>query len=161
MLVHFEKIEELSTGVTQFYTIRLGNNELTEFELFDEKEFPNHQEELEIAYNVIAQMQDREARKIFFKDESGAHALPRVPEEIMDNNKYDFGLRLYCIFLTPELVILSNGDIKTNINPLECPNVSVHFKRIRKIASILDKALINGEINYNNENPFEDFEIEI
>lgn len=161
MRVHFEKIDEISNGVTQFYTIRIGNSELTEFELFDEKEFPNHQEEIEITYNVISQMQDREARRIFFKEESGANALPRVSEEIMNNNKADFGLRLYCIFLTPELVILSNGDIKTRINPLECPNVAVHFKRIKKIASILDKAVISGEINYNNENPFEDFEIEI
>ena len=143
--IHFDKIQELSVGVTQFYTFRVGESKLTEFELFDAKEFPNHEKELELTYNVIFQMQAREARVIFFKDESGAHALPRVTKNIIENNKIDYGLRLYCIFLTPTLVILGNGDIKKQINPLDCSNVAIHFKRIRSIARALDKALLNED----------------
>lgn len=159
--IHFEKIRELSEGVTQFYTFKIGENELTEFELFDAKEFPDHINELEITYNVIAQMQDREARIIFFKDESGAHALPRVSQDIIENNKVDYGLRLYCIFLTPTLVILGNGDIKKYINPLDCSNVAIHFKRIRSIARALDKALLNKDVNFDSNNPFEDLHLDI
>ena len=161
MLVRFDKIKEISDGVTQFYTIRLGNNELTEFELFDAKEFPDHAEELEITYNVINEMRNREARLRFFKDESGAHALPRVSQEIMDANKGDYGIRLYCIYVRPELVILSNGDIKTSQHPEDCPQVKDHFRRIRRIAALLDKAITNKEIYLDETDPYNDFQLEI
>ena len=159
--IQFVKIKELSEGVTQFYTFRIGESELTEFELFDAKEFPDHYKELEITYNLIDQMQYREARGMFFKDESGAHALPRVTQDIKEINKVDYGLRLYCIFLTPTLVILGNGDIKTKINPNDCANVAIHFKRIRSIARALDKALLIEDVNYGRKNPFENLTLDI
>ncbi len=161
MLVRFEKIDDLSNGVVQFYTVRLGNNLLSEFELFDEKEFPNHENEVILTYNVIMEMGKRGAQKIYFKHEHAANALPRVSQEIMEANKDDFGLRLYCIHLTRTLVVLLNGDIKTAINPENCKNVKAHFLQAKKIAVHLDKALANGEISYLTEDSLTDFEIEI
>ena len=161
MRVRFEKISELSENLIQFYTVRLGNNELTEFELFDEKVFPNHTHEVELAYNVILEIQRRGAYQHQFKPEHAANALPRVSQQDMDDNKDDFGLRLYCILLTRELVVLLNGGIKTKRNPEDCENVKDHFLRAKKIAVRLDKDFKNNEINYSDENPFEDYEIDI
>lgn len=79
----------------------------------------------------------------------------------MDANKADFGLRLYCIHLNRELVVLLNGGIKTANNPLDCANVKEHFLRAKKIAVAVDKAIRNRDVNLKDESPFEDFEIDI
>lgn len=162
MTVTFVKIDDLSTGFVDFYTIRLGNNQLTEFELFDEKDFPDHEEEIQIIYNVIEAMKTIGARIRYFKTNEGpADALPRVSEEIMDANTVDFGIRLYCVRLTDKLVILVNGDIKTKIDPSLCDNVSSHFRRTFKIASKLDRLLKEGEINFQEPGCLDNLEIDI
>jgi hypothetical protein len=164
LIVTFEVIEDLSHGNVQFYTARFGQKELAEFQLFDEKDFPKeeHQRELEIIYGVINEIINRgAAKKFFFKDERGANALPKVPQELMDANKKDYGIRLYCIRLTDELVILLNGDVKTHLDPQQCPNVKNHFSDAVNLARKLDRAIANREINVQQSNPFEDFETEI
>ena len=161
MKVIFEKIEEISDREVEYYSVRLGEKPITEFELFDAKDFPRHDEELQIIYNVIDQMRWRGARQFFFKQEVPANALPRVNQEIIDANNEDFGLRLYCIRLTDNLVVLLNGDIKTKINPVDCPNVRLHFRNALKIAQKLDKALLDKEVNYLETDCLLDFEIEI
>ena len=162
MTVTFEKIDELSADLVDFYTVRLGDNELTEIELFDEKDFPKHQEEIQIIYNVIEAMKTKGARLHYFKTNEGpADALPRVSQEIMDANKDDYGIRLYCVRLTDNLVILVNGGIKTKIDPTLCNNVSPHFRRTYRIASNLDKLLKGGEINFQESGCLDNLEIDI
>ena len=161
MKVIFEKIEEISDREVEYYSVRLGEKPITEFELFDAKDFPRHDEELQIIYNVIDQMRWRGARQFFFKQEGPANALPRVNQEIIDANNEDFGLRLYCIRLTDNLVVLLNGEIKTKINPIDCPNVRIHFRNALKIAQKLDKALFDKEVNYQETDCLLEFEIEI
>jgi hypothetical protein len=162
LTVTFIKIHEFSLRNVAFYTVQLGVNDITEFESFVNKDFPNHAEEVSIIYNVIDEIQKRGAKDIFFKQNEGpAHALPIVTKQIMDSNKSDFGLRLYCIRLTETLVILLNGGIKTNLNPEVCKNVQQHFKRAIKIASKLDRLLQSREINLQEEGCLDDLELDI
>lgn len=161
MIVCFEKIHEFSIDKVEFYTIKLGNNELTEFELFVEKDFPNHTNEIEILYNVIEAMKTKGAKFHFFKDEANANALPIVPTSLMDSNKIDFGLRLYCIRITDNLVVLLNGNIKTHKNPALCENVKKHFKNALKIATKLDSLRFRNEINFLETNCLTNIEFEI
>ena len=161
MKVLFEKIEDLSKENVEFYSIKLGEDILFEFEKFEENDFPKHLEELQIIYNVIDQMRYRGAKSYFVKPEGPANALPRVTQEIIEANKEDLGLRLYCIRLTDNVVVLLNGGIKTNIAPTDCPNVKEHFKNAVKIARKLDKDLLNKEINFQEFNCLEHYEIEI
>lgn len=161
MKVLFEKIEELSEEYVEFYSAKFGKDTLFEFEKFEENEFPKHQEELQIIYNVINQMRKRGAKNYFFKHEGPANALPKVTQEIIEANKDDFGLRLYCIRLTDNVVILLNGGIKTKIDPTECSNVKEHFNNAIKIAKKLDKDLLAREINYQQFNCLEQYQIEI
>jgi hypothetical protein len=159
--VYFELIDDLSQESVEFYSAKLGDDSLFEFEKFDGKDFPNHVEELQIIYSVINQMQFRGAKHYFFKHEGPANALPRVTQEIIEANKDDLGLRLYCIRLTDDVVVLLNGDIKTKQAPTECENVKVHFSNAIKIAKKLDKALLDREINYQKRDCLQHYEIEI
>lgn len=161
MTIVFELIEDMSEGCVDFYTVWVGNNTICEFEHFEEKDFPNHNAELDVLYNVLYEMGERGAKLHYFKPEGAAHALPIVSTELKDANDTDYGLRLYCIRLRDDLVILLNGDIKTHIDPKQCPAVQHHFTQAVKIACSIDKAIANRDINMNNTNPFEDCEINI
>ncbi len=161
MIVLFEKIDDISTEVTEFYTVRLNNNHLTEMELFEENEFPEHLKELETLYSVIDQMRSRGAKSHYFKPEKGANALPKVCQEIITANKKDYGLRLYCIRLTDNVVVLLNGEIKTKLDPIQCPNVQRHFDNAIKIARKLDRLLNEDEVSYEKPDCLLNLEFEI
>jgi hypothetical protein len=139
----------------------LDDNKLTEFELFVDKDFPEHESELEIIYNAIEEMQYRGAKSIYFKDESNANAMPVVTKAIMDSNKGDYGIRLYCIRLTDQLVVLLNGEIKTESKAQDCINVKKHFKNAVTIATKLDTLVINREINFQETDCLINLEFEI
>ena len=120
MIVTFEKIEDISTREVVFYTDRLDDKKLTEIEIFDEQEFPEHEHELEILYNAIDLMQGKGALKPFFKVEDAANALPIVPQSLYAASGTDFGIRLYCIRINDNLVVLLNGSIKTALKNQDC-----------------------------------------
>ena len=139
MKVYFEKITEFSHAVVHFYTVIFDDEDLYEFEKFQDTDFPEHTKELEIMYAVIEEMQQRGAKLYYFKEENAANAIPKVTQNIIYANKKDFGIRLYCIRLTDNVVILLNGGIKTKKLPIDCPNVRQHFNNAIKIAKRLDK----------------------
>lgn len=155
------KIDVLSTQEVQFYTVVLGANALSEFESFDAKSFPKHAEEIRKIYGIINEFKQRRAKSWYFKDERYAEALPFVTFSEGKKNKDDFGIRLYCKRLSEDKLILLNGDIKTTLNPSDCPNVSIHFSRANKICRKIDQAIANGEIDLSIDEPFEDFEFDI
>lgn len=161
MIVLFEKIEDISTNIVDFYTVRINNNHLTEMELFEEKDFPDHRRELEILYSVIDEMRSRGGKIHYFKAENAANALPRISQEIITANKKDWGLRLYCIRLTDNVVVLLNGEIKTDLDPKKCPNVQKHFDNAVKIARKLDKLLYDDEVDYEKPDCLLNLEFEI
>ena len=161
MIVCFEKIHNFSKKNVEFFTVKIGNKELTEFEYFLQNDFPNHADEEEILFTAIEQIQERGAKRFFFKDESNANALPVVPQAIMDANKLDYGIRLYAIRLTDELVVLLNGGIKTELDPTACDNVKTHFKNALKIATKLDKLRLDNDIDFTEFDSLKELEIEI
>lgn len=156
----FKKIDELSNTV-DFYTIKLGENTHTEFELFVDKEFPDHQNEIELLYNVIDVISVRGAKSHYFKFEGPAHALPKVDKATILANEKDLGIRLYCIRITEYLLVLLNGDIKTKQNPLECPRVARHFKNAIAIAKKLDRMREDDDIDFQETDCLSNIEIEI
>lgn len=159
MTVVFHKIANFPDDVVAWYTVQLPTQMITEFERFDQKDFPEHTEDLQVIYSVIHQMMHRGAKKYFFRNEGPADALPRA--DMIDPHENDFGLRLYCIRLTDQLVVLLNGDIKTEQKPQQCPNVATHFRNAQLIARALDRALKEGDVTFVGPDCLTDLEIEI
>lgn len=162
MIATFEYIEYLSKGDVDFYTVRLDDQDLTEIEKFDDKDFPDHSEEVEVLYNIVKRISRTKARIHYFKtNEGAANALPLVANEIMDSNKVDWGVRLYCVRLTDYLVILLNGGIKTKKNAQHCKSVGEYFSTADKIAKRINKLLGQGELKLQKRHCLHDISIEI
>lgn len=147
LTVRFEEIPELSGGLVRFFSVKLGSDDVMEFEKFDELEFSSqgHRKEQQIIYATIEEIKSRGAKEIYFKPEGGAKALPKI-KELSIENPDDFGIRLYCILINENAVVLLNGGIKTSLDPKSCPNVKTHFSRALKIADKLKKAMDNDYI---------------
>lgn len=142
-----------------YYTIRLEIDEKKEalsetdkfYQVYDDVNHP-HFNEFDAIMRVIDAMgyHVRGAEAWLFRPENAAHALPpnRKPArkaldiEILEDSQ----LRLYCIRLTSEVVILLNGGIKTQDNAQDCPNVRGHFSQAQAIAKAIDKLMIDGSI---------------
>lgn len=60
-------------------------------------------------------------------------------------------LRLYCFKANESVVFLFNGDIKTKQYPQDCDNVRPHFKTANLLARLLDEALINRDVRWNDD----------
>ena len=126
---------------------------MSEFEKFDEKTFtkPHHIREQQIIYKTIEQVGRRGAKEFYFRPESGAHALPgQVDQDLMDANPDDFGIRVYCGLLREDLVLLLNGDVKTKLDPNDCPNVGPHFRLAKRLVNALLKAEREGFIRFTS-----------
>lgn len=66
----------------------------------------------------------------FLRGERLAVALPGNKWEIVSREfspAKDGPLRLYCVLLPHEIIILCNGDRKTADSAQDCPNVEPHF----------------------------------
>jgi hypothetical protein len=166
LVVSFDTIPGLSFRNVQFISAKLGKDPLSEFEKFDEKDFhlPQHVTERQIIYTTITKIGERGAKPFFFRHEGPAFALPgKVDQALIESNPADFGIRLYCGLLRPDLVILLNGDIKTRHNPDECPNVGPHFRNAVKLIRVLLKAERDDFVRFTSSGieMDEGFEIEI
>jgi len=166
LVVGFDSIQDFSFRAVRFISAKLGKDSLSEFEKFDRKEFPKlqHMRELQIIYKTIEKIGERGAKSFFFRHEGPAFALPgKVDQELIDSNPDDFGIRLYCGLLRPDLVLLLNGGIKTKLNPEDCPNVGPHFRNAVKLVRALLKAENNGFVRFTGSGieMDEGFEIEI
>lgn len=146
-----------------FYTIRLEKDnrkdELSETDKFYEiHDDPNHSHFNE--FDVIAKIIDgigglkKGAESRLFRFEDAAHALPpKVKDagQVLDIEVIvDSELRLYCIRLTNEAVILLNGAVKTKEAALDCPNVKSHFRLAQSVAKAIDKLLGDHDIRVEN-----------
>lgn len=60
-------------------------------------------------------------------------------------------LRLYCFRASESVVFLFNGDIKTKQYPQDCDNVRQHFKTANQLTKLLDQAIINRDIQWNDD----------
>jgi len=151
LIVTIHKINEISTRNVGFYSVKLGSDSETEFHKFYEKEFIQHGDEFNEIEYAIHEMGQREARLYYFKNEGGFEYLPLIGnDQINSNGRNDYGVRLYCKFLSPHIVILFNGDIKTNHKPEQCNNVKDHFRRAKLISKKIDDAFNQGFISYKH-----------
>jgi hypothetical protein len=143
----------------KYYTIRLEMAEqrekLTETDKFYEMHGNaghSHFNEFETIVKIIDGIGHHEkgAESFLFRFEDAAHALPSGRKEAKRLLEIevvtDSELRLYCLRLRNEVVVLLNGGIKTKDNALECPNVKQHFRFAQAVAKRIDEMIEYGEI---------------
>lgn len=122
----------------------------------------------------INQIGDEGATEDWFRQENDAHALPpptgivlRKQQGLVSFLDFDsievvgFDLRLYCLRLNNNVVILSNGGIKTTNQAQDCPNVSRHFRQANILSKKITDAIVNNEIEVSKDDILynDDFEI--
>lgn len=166
MRVSFQYWDGLSTQKVRVYSVFLGDSQESEFDKFENKEFAGREHELAYLYDLIELITERGCRRRYFRFEQNANAVAVLYEDIddvraQDKNFTDQGIRIYCYIREDDLLVLFNGDIKTLQNPRDCPNVGVHFKQALKIASKIDQAIADGEIDLDDPFPFTDLEFDI
>lgn len=127
-----------------FYTIRFENDEISETDSFIARfeEDPEHCNDLGIILQWIATMgEEKGTLERYFRPERKAQAIPIVTS----------GLRLYCIRISDELVILGNGGIKESQKVQNSPTAFPQFKLMNKLAYALERSIAKGKTISNGK----------
>ncbi len=100
------------------------------------------------------------ALRKLFRHERLAEALPEPKYHYLEVNEEgitEYGLRLYCLRLTEQVVLLLNGDIKTTTEASECINCGKHFNFANLVANKINKDIEDGTLSiYGKEIEIDD-----
>jgi hypothetical protein len=135
-----------------FYTVRFDGEELSETEKFIarildtpelEREYGTEMDTLIAILEFLGDV--RGAQQKYFRQENRAEALP-PPRGAVEALYLDIDnrLRLYCVRLSDEVVVLFGGGIKTASAVQDSPDVRMHFQLAQRIARALDEVLHDG-----------------
>ncbi len=146
---NYAKIIEYETfKKVTYYSVLFEEEELCEMDKFVTtfSESETHLEDFNTIISTIEQMGIKSrAHQRWFRDEEEAHALP--PPTVLAQKQFNikkvgyFTLRLFCICISDEVVILLNGGIKDANSLQECTtDIYAKFRRAKKIGkAITDK----------------------
>jgi hypothetical protein len=115
---------------------------------------PEHVQDFRIILQWIKSMGDEKGTlERYFRPERRARAIPIVTSS----------LRLYCIRLSDELVILGNGGIKESRVVQDSPTLYPSFVAMNKVAQAVTTSIYKGRtlINRRELTGKLDFEVEI
>ena len=143
-------IEELYTfEKVTYYTIRLEEAAYSETEKFILRFETDAQYQYDLE-NILALLvilgNEKGAKSRFFRDESAAQALPPEIREALRENWVQFidaGLRLFCLRMTDEVVILLNGGIKSSQKTNDSPDLVAKFRLAQQLSKAIDAQLRN------------------
>lgn len=168
MFIQLIPIQNLRYEKVTYYTVSVEGRPFSEFRDFQMRMSlqPKDLVELNEIRRYIQQIGTfLGADERHFKHERAAERLPPPYYYIESDDPNDFGLRLYCIRISTEFVILLNGGRKTNINPELCENCRQHFQFANRLAIAITNAIIEKSIRLNDNDREieidEDFELEI
>jgi hypothetical protein len=137
----FIQLEHLQFSKVWFYTIQVEGSPMSEFNDFQKRMQLDKKDKSQVAEinRFIKQIgkyygaQDR-----YFKREGHAERLPPPTHRFVESDgEKDFGLRLYCIRISDEIVILLNGDRKTAHKVKDCANCKPHFDFANTISDLI------------------------
>ena len=109
----------------------------------------DNQENLD-SYDVVNEwirnIGERGAKIDYFRNEGNRGGDAKaLPPQFIKKNK----LRLYCMRVNDNAVILFGGGVKTRRKAQDCDVVSVHFHRANKLVRLIDSAIKSREITIN------------
>jgi uncharacterized protein with ParB-like and HNH nuclease domain len=161
---YIESIPNLSFNKVRFYTIRKEGCDKSEFKDFldrmnelskKDSRVKEDLEEIRSQIKAIGKKFGAEPKR--FKKEAAAFALALYYPK-RKNKLGIYGLRVYCLILSDEIVILMNGGDKTANKAKDCRNVSMHFHEANKFYKIIADYINDNTITrygrdlYNEQN---------
>jgi hypothetical protein len=148
-----------------FYSVRIENEAYSEIEKFiirfqqDKK----YQQELE---NILALLKimgtEKGALPILFRDESQAQALPPERFAAIKQNLVHFidaDLRLFCLRISSEIVVLFNGGVKESQKTQDSPDLLAKFRLAQRFCKAITQKIIEKELLIDGNRLKEDFEL--
>lgn len=101
-----------------------------------------------------------------FRPEDEAVALPPRPHfrlhkilqvrEIQHNS-----LRLYCIWISEEIVILANGGIKESQKTEDSPDLMLHFRFVKSMGKQINKLIAENSFTFEGKDIFDVEDIDL
>lgn len=135
-----------------FYTLQIDGRNTTEFQDFTSR-MTNTTVSNKVQFQEILKWtslieNEYEAKTKYFRHEENADALPPKWHyfQTEPDDYTDYGLRLYCIRLSDNIVILLNGDRKTAQKVNDCSNCKPHFRMANRISIAINNAILNRDI---------------
>ncbi|MFC5270986.1 hypothetical protein [Adhaeribacter terreus] len=152
MFVHIEEFWD--SEKVKFYSLRIEDADYFETDNFIERfSDSEHKRDLEVIIEALQTIGGkRGAEERYFRPKKNARALPQIKGA---------KLRLYCIRVSNDIVILGNGDIKTARTDQECPNVGPIFEFMNKLEAAFTNKVREKEIIVGNKNLIGDLILEI
>jgi hypothetical protein len=142
---------DLDFSNVRYYTLKFDDEDKTELKKFYDK----YQQEFLDSINFIKMWiavigEEFSATPQYFRPEDNASALPPPTKEIrhlgFDIGAKKMNLRLYCIVLSPEIVILVNGGIKESDATSGSPSCWEQYMLTSNISSQLNKMKKDGHL---------------
>ena len=140
--------------LVNFYSIRLDEDSLSEADKFFQRfrqDATYHRDLMAISVFLKEMGTRRHAKDRLFRFEKDAHALPAK----WIQNK----LRLYCIRLSDEIVILGNGGIKTTRTAQDSEDLSMKFHTINRLARLINTQMRERALWADGKYLFGDLEL--
>jgi hypothetical protein len=132
-----------------YYTFQVKGHTETEVEKFFRK-FANDQAYTPDLVNLHDWLVDigsnRGAKPEYFRFEDSAEALPPPQRFLVEMPVKD--LRLYCVRLSNEIVILANGGLKTAQKVQDCPDLLPKFRFVNQLANAITKMIQEKEFRF-------------
>jgi len=143
--------KELSFSKVTYYSLKFEGEKQTELEKFYERYQETYSESVYYLKFWIAEIGEKfGANTRYFRPEDNAFALPPPSKELQyidfATPKKDMSLRLYCIVLSPEIVILVDGGIKESDATRDSPSCWKSFMVASNIASQIKQMITLGNL---------------
>ncbi len=144
--------KELRFSKVTYYSLKFEGEKQTELEKFYERYQEKYSESVYYLKFWIAQIGEKfGANTRYFRPEDNAFALPPPSKELQyidfGTSKKDMSLRLYCIVLSPEIVILVDGGIKESDATRDSPTCWEAFMFTSNIASQIKQMIALGNLH--------------
>lgn len=145
--------------IVTYYTVKWENEDLSETDkfiqkfLYQETGFKNELQEILTLIEVIGE--ERGAKDFYFsRHENLATALPPSATILVRGLEipfYENRLRLYCVKINENIVILFNGGIKSSQKVQDSPNLLMKFRDAQTFAKRIWKAIQDKDIFVHQE----------
>lgn len=154
-------------GAVTYYTVVFDGNSDSEFlDFIKRHNTPKFEDQLNIIREWLKQIGLRKgAEERFFRFEAYAGGDARALPPRFETFPQSDSLRLYCMRVTNNIVILFNGGVKKARRAQDCTNVARYFYQANLLSKRIHQAITDSDIVVDDENGLliipAEFEIEI